>query len=186
MNNVQVLDKERKVDPEASYTTCTDLDAVIVTVSDSFAALSGYSKEELLGHNHNIVRHPDMPKIIFKIMWEKLQNNKKFVGLVKNLAKDGSYYWLLNEVSAMAKKGTEGKVFYSYKHATTKRAIFHVGNLYKSLHEYEMSGGIKASQKYLDDFLAFRGVTFDEYMETMISTKGLLKGSYYITRKIFS
>lgn len=186
MKSVTILDKERKVDPNLSYTTCTDQDATIITVNDSFATLSGYSKNELLRKNHNIVRHPDMPKIIFKIMWEKLHDDKKFIGLIKNLAKDGTYYWLLNEVSIMSKKGTQGKVFYSIKHVTTRRAIFHVGNLYKHLLEYEKSGGIEASQKYLDDFLDFRGVTFDEYMETMISMKGLFKGSYYITRKIFT
>ncbi len=181
-----VLNKEQKVDSQESYTSCTDECGTIVTVNDAFVKLSGYEKEELLGKNHNLVRHPDMPQVIFDILWKKLEQNKKFVGLIKNLAKDGTYYWLFNEISTMSKKGAQAKVYYAYKQAASKRAVYHVGNLYKKLLEQERSGGIDASYRYLEDFLSFRGVTYDEYIETMASTKGLFKGSLYITRKLFT
>lgn len=181
-----ILDKEKKVDTQESYTSCTDEKGCIVTVSDGFVTLSGYEKDELLGQNHNMVRHPDMPKVIFNILWQKLEHNKKFVGLIKNLAKDGTYYWLFNEISAMSKKGSQTKVFYAYKHPASKRAVYHIGQLYKKLLEHERNGGIDASQKYLDEFLSFRGVTYDEYIETMTSAKGLFKGSYFVTRKLFT
>lgn len=181
-----VLNKEQKVDARESYTSCTDEHGIIVTVNDAFVTLSGYEKDELLGKNHNILRHPDMPKVIFDILWKKLEHNKKFVGLIKNRAKDGTYFWLFNEISTMSKKGAQSKVYYAYKQAASKRAIFHIGNLYKKLLDHERSGGIDASYQYLEEFLSFRGVTYDEYIETMASTKGLFKGSLYVTRKLFT
>jgi PAS domain S-box-containing protein len=70
----------------------TDLKGVITYVNTPFCKLSGYSKEELVGNPHNIIRHPDMPKEVFKLMWDTIQNNKRFRGFVKNLRKDGRYY----------------------------------------------------------------------------------------------
>ena len=58
-----------------------------------FVLYSGYSKDELIGQLHSIIRHPDMPKAAFKDMWHTIQNNQKWHGFVKNLRKDGKYYW---------------------------------------------------------------------------------------------
>jgi len=71
----------------------TDLRGNITFVNSAFCKLSGYSKEELVGKPHNIVRHPDMPKEIFKEMWNMIEKNEKWRGFIKNLRKDGKYYW---------------------------------------------------------------------------------------------
>ena len=71
----------------------TDLQGKITFANTAFRKLSGYEKDELIGKPHSIVRHPDMPKEVFKDMWNKLQNNETFRGFVKNLRKDGKYYW---------------------------------------------------------------------------------------------
>jgi len=72
----------------------TDLKGIITYANTPFCKLSGYSKEELIGKPHNIVRHPDMPKAAFKDMWETIEKGKKWKGIVKNLRKDGKYYWV--------------------------------------------------------------------------------------------
>ena len=72
----------------------TDLKGVITYVNSAFCKLSGYSKEELIGKPHSIIRHPDMPKSTFKEMWNTIENNQKWRGFVKNLRKDGKYYWV--------------------------------------------------------------------------------------------
>ena len=72
----------------------TDLKGIITYVNKAFCALSGYSKEELIGKPHNIVRHPDMPKSVFKNLWETIEKNQEWRGIVKNLRKDGKYYWV--------------------------------------------------------------------------------------------
>jgi len=71
----------------------TDLKGIITYVNIPFCKLAGYEKNELVGKPHNIVRHPDMPKSIFKELWETIEKNQKWRGFIKNLRKDGKYYW---------------------------------------------------------------------------------------------
>ncbi|AYJ80366.1 response regulator receiver protein [Aliarcobacter cryaerophilus ATCC 43158] len=76
----------------------TDLKGIITHASSAFCKISGYSKNELLGQPHNIVRHPDMPKSIFKKIWDSLKDEKKITIELKNLRKDGSYYWVVADL----------------------------------------------------------------------------------------
>lgn len=77
----------------------TDLAGNITYASRAFCEISGYSKEELIGKSHNIIRHPDMPKNAFKEMWDTIKNGKEWTGEVKNLKKDGGYYWVIAHIS---------------------------------------------------------------------------------------
>lgn len=79
---------------EHVITSTTDAKGIIIQVSSAFCAISGYSEAELLGHSHNIVRHPDMPDALFKRMWEAIQNGQEWHGEVKNLNKNGKAYWV--------------------------------------------------------------------------------------------
>ena len=81
----------------------TDLKGNITYVNDTFAEISGYAASELLGQSHNIVRHPDMPKVIFKDLWNELKTKGKWSGYVKNLRKDQGYYWVYAEISGVYK-----------------------------------------------------------------------------------
>ena len=76
-----------------SIVSRTDIKGIITFANKGFCTLSGYSKEELISQPHSIIRHPDMPKIIFQEMWQTIQENKKWHGFIKNLRKDGRYYW---------------------------------------------------------------------------------------------
>jgi len=81
----------------------TDLKGVITYANDTFAQISGYALDELIGQPHNIVRHPDMPSLVFKQMWEDIKNNGKWSGFVKNLRKDTGYYWVFAQISGVYK-----------------------------------------------------------------------------------
>lgn len=72
----------------------TDLNGLLTHANDAFIELSGYTREELIGQPHNILRHPDMPRAAFKDLWETVSAGKKWNGYVKNLRKDGSFYWV--------------------------------------------------------------------------------------------
>ena len=72
-----------------------DLNGIITHASSAFCKISGYTKDELLGQPHSIVRHPDMPKSTFKKIWDKLEAKEKITIEIKNLRKDGSYYWVV-------------------------------------------------------------------------------------------
>lgn len=81
----------------------TNLKGEITYANEVFAQISGYSVDELLGKPHNIVRHPDMPKAVFKEMWQTIKEYKKWSGVVKNMRKDGGFYWVYAEVSGVFK-----------------------------------------------------------------------------------
>jgi len=75
--------------------TETNVKGTITYVNRKFIQMSGYAKEELIGQSHNIMRHPDMPKAVFKEMWESLKSAEPWKGYIKNMRKDGSYYWVV-------------------------------------------------------------------------------------------
>jgi len=81
----------------------TNLKGIITFANDTFADISGYSVDELVGKSHNIVRHPDMPKRSFKDMWEKLKQGNRWEGVVKNLRKDKGFYWVHATISGVYK-----------------------------------------------------------------------------------
>lgn len=77
-----------------TITSETDLKGIITYVSEPFTKISGYTKEELIGQHHNIVRHEDMPKEIFEEMWKTIRTKRVWRGVVKNKKKNGDYYWV--------------------------------------------------------------------------------------------
>jgi len=83
----------------------TDLKGIITYSNRKFCEIAGYHKSELIGKNHNIVRHPDMPKAAFKELWETLQKGESWTGTVKNLRKDGRYYWVYTYIAPIIKEG---------------------------------------------------------------------------------
>ena len=80
-------------------TSSTDLNGKIIYTSEAFCKISGYSKEELIGKNHSIVRHPDMSKEVYKDLWNHLVNDKEWSGEIKNRKKDGGFYWVRANIS---------------------------------------------------------------------------------------
>lgn len=83
----------------------TDLSGIITYANETFAEISGYEVDELIGKPHNLVRHPDMPKSVFKDLWETLKRGESWQGIVKNRRKDNGYYWVNANVSGVHKEG---------------------------------------------------------------------------------
>ena len=103
--NVKVIDEEVTFQDEGlkarSLITRTDLKGIITFASKSYRAMTKYDKEELIGSPHSIVRHPDMPAIAFKEMWDTIKDNRVWEGYVKNLRKDGKYYWVIVRIESV-------------------------------------------------------------------------------------
>jgi aerotaxis receptor len=97
MSKVQALDKEYEYEDKVIISQ-TDLKGVITYANRAFCETSWYSADEVIGKEHNIVRHPDMPKAVFEKMWSSIQSGRAWNGLVKNLRKDGQYYWVDLEI----------------------------------------------------------------------------------------
>ncbi|WP_429109559.1 methyl-accepting chemotaxis protein [Aeromonas veronii] len=92
--DVHTLDSEVEFPADVQLVSTTDLRGVITYANPAFCTIAGYSADELVGHNHNLVRHPDMPKAAFADLWARLKEGKPWRGIVKNRCKDGRYYWV--------------------------------------------------------------------------------------------
>ena len=111
---LQIIDKN-------VISATTDLSGKILQVSQAFCNISGYSKNELLGKNHNIVRHQDMPNAIFKELWETIQNDNVWEGEIKNRHKDGSSYWVDATISPVKNEQGETISYAAIRHDITDK-----------------------------------------------------------------
>ena len=154
---------EKKFNENELLVTKTNLKGIITYANQAFINIVGLTEEELVGKPHNIIRHPDMPKIIFKLLWDTLKSNSEIHAYVKNLCADGSYYWVMANITPSY---LNGKVvgYHSARRAPTKNAISIIEPLYKQLLSAERSGGINASQKILDNLLQEKGMEYDEFI----------------------
>ncbi len=111
MHKIYIFDKtfdmfwETQVPEGELIISRTDLKGIITYANETFAKISGYSVEELIGKPHSIIRHPDMPKSVFKELWDTIKQGKKWEGYIKNLRKDKGYYWVKTEISGIYKNG---------------------------------------------------------------------------------
>lgn len=85
---------ERTFPDDTFLVSKTDTRGIITYANSTFVAISGYTEEELINQSHNIVRHPEMPKAAFKDLWDTVQAGKEWHGIVKNMCKDGGFYWV--------------------------------------------------------------------------------------------
>jgi len=93
-----VRDEEIKFNKKKFIVSKTDLKGNIIFINKNFSEISGYSEAELVGSPHNVVRHPDMPKAVFFLVWKTLLAGRPISGIVKNLTKDGRYYWVIADL----------------------------------------------------------------------------------------
>ena len=93
-NNQPVSNRSKKLDRGVNILSTTDRDGVISYVNSDFVAASEFDRSELIGEHHNVVRHPDMPSLAFKMFWEALQHHQPWKGIIKNRCKGGDHYWV--------------------------------------------------------------------------------------------
>ncbi|RML93014.1 Aerotaxis receptor Aer [Pseudomonas savastanoi pv. glycinea] len=103
--NMPITQTERTFPASERLISTTDLNSHITYCNDAFVALSGFTREELVGQPHNLVRHPDMPASVFAHMWETIKQGKPWMGVVKNRSKQGDYYWVSAYVTAVYENG---------------------------------------------------------------------------------
>lgn len=114
----------------------TDADGYITHANTTFVEMSGYSKEELVGMPHYILRHPDMPKVAFAGLWESLDATGEWQGIVKNLRKDGGFYWVSAKVFSLFRNG-ELVGYTSTREAAPRDKVAECTVLYKQLLDAE-------------------------------------------------
>jgi len=127
-----------------------------------FYKLSEYSKRELNFAPHSILRHPDMPKIIFKLLWNGIESGDRVYAFVKNLTKSGSFYWVFATVRPALNPDNSFRNYVSVRKSMSLKAREIIEPLYQNLLTLEKNSGIEASESALRDFL--NGRDFNEVM----------------------
>jgi len=142
----------------------TDTKSRLTYVNKIFMDLAEYTEEELLGKPHNIVRHPDMPKAVFKLLWDRIQNKEEIFAYVVNKTKNGNDYWVLANVTASL--DVRGNIigYYSVRRKPNPAALEIIKPLYAKMLQAERTGGVSAGEKVLNDALFEEGVSYDEFI----------------------
>lgn len=127
------MEREYTLTEGAFLVSETDEKGIITFANDDFCEIAGYTRDELLGKPHNIVRHKDMPKAAFKDLWDTVKQGKVWTGFVKNAVKGGNgYYWVYATVYPMISCGNK-KGYMSCRRMATRDEIKKAEELYKTL-----------------------------------------------------
>ncbi len=142
----------------------TDLKGKITYVNKIFMEMAEYTEEELLGQPHNIIRHPKMPKAVFKYLWDTVVKKEEVFAYVLNKTKDANEYWVYANITASLDDAGKIIGYYSVRRKPNPQALKIIEPLYAQMLEVEKSAGVEASFKVLTDILAEKGVSYDEFI----------------------
>jgi PAS domain S-box-containing protein len=187
MTHPKPIDHEIKLNSKRYIVSKTDAKGIIEYGNDYFVEISGYKESELIGKPHSIVRHPDMPKVVFKMMWDRINRAQNIMAVVKNMAKDGSYYWVVTEFEPKVDPITNEIISHTaFRKAAPQNAIDTIAPIYQKLIEIEKDGGMEASEKYLRGFLEEKNTTYDEFINKLVGNSGIFKIFFSAMKKLFS
>ena len=160
-----IIDEEVQWDKTKTIVSKTDVYGTILYANDVFSNTCEYSTIELVGEPHNIIRHPDMPKVAFKVLWDALKKGENFHAIVKNLTRTGRYYWVITDFTI--DKDDEGKItgYTARRKAVPDGVVKKIEPIYKTLLNIEKLKGEKASEMYFEAYLNEEvGKSYNEFV----------------------
>lgn len=165
---------ERMLAPDDIIVSKTDPKGHLTYVNDTFITISGYGDAELIGMPHNVIRHPDMPRAIFRLLWDSLKARQELFAYVVNLSADGSHYWVLAHVTPSFDESGTVIGYHSNRRSPSRAALREIIPLYARLLREESAhqnarAATDASSALLEEILAERGQTYDEFVWELIS-----------------
>jgi methyl-accepting chemotaxis protein len=149
--NMPITDIEQEMNAEDILVSKTNLKGIITFVNRPFQEISGFSVDELVGKNHNVVRHPDMPPEAFDDLWKKLKSGKPWQGIIKNRCKNGDFYWVNAQVIPITKNGQVIE-FMSVRKKPSKEEINQTEQFYAKIKSGEASFTPKGLNKLIDQY----------------------------------
>jgi len=159
---------ERTFHEDEIIVTKTDVKGRITYANPVFLRVAGYTEKEVLGRPHNIIRHPDMPRCVFKLLWDTIEAKREIFAYVLNLAKNGDHYWVFAHVTPTfdAQRNIVG--YHSNRRLPTPESVAAIKPVYRMLLEEESrysnkQDAMKASTALLLKTLAAKGLEYDEF-----------------------
>jgi PAS domain S-box-containing protein len=166
---VQPTGRERTWGEEDIIVSKTDLKGHITYANLTFLEVSGYSEEELLGKPHNIIRHPDMPRCVFKLLWDTLENGNEIFAYVKNMAKTGDHYWVFAHVTPTFDSRGQIIGYHSNRRCPQRHQVRIFDDLYHQLlteekRHADWHEGMAAATSMLMEAVAQKKMSYDEFI----------------------
>ena len=160
-------DRELEWDRSKILMSKTDHKGNILYANEAFIDVCGYDDFELMDKPHNILRHPDMPKVIFKLMWEDLQKNNGSHIIIKNMSKTGRFFWVANDVKNNIDQN--GTITYTAQQSAVSNDVIKnkIEPLYKKLIQIENASGVQSSENYLVGYLEEQRKTLMEFIDDL-------------------
>lgn len=162
-------DQERVLEDNDFIVSKTDLKGRITYGNRIFAEYAGYTEKEFLGKNHNIVRHPDMPKAVFKLLWDRIQAGQEVFAFVKNRCKLGGFYWVYANVTPSYDMHGQLIGYYSVRRKPNPSALPAVTSVYRQMSQIEKSAGsvkvgMDQALAWLQTQLQAKGTDYDAFV----------------------
>lgn len=170
---VQPTAEERRFGEHELIVSKTDLIGHITYANDVFCRVALFTESELIGKPHSIIRHPDMPRCVFKLLWDTIQAGEEIFAYVKNMAKDGAYYWVLAHVTPSFDASGQIIGYHSSRRCPDRDILAKIEPLYRDLlaeeerHENRKEG-MMAATRTLQSILAGQKMAYDEFMFSLI------------------
>jgi PAS domain S-box-containing protein len=160
---------ERTFDSDDIIVSKTDPKGIITYANDVFLRVSGYAEEEVLGQPHNIIRHPDMPRCVFKLLWDTIAGGEEIFAYVLNLAADGAHYWVVAHVTPTFGRRDEIIGYHSNRRLPHRGDVAEIAPIYQALlveerRHTQTPAAIAAGTAKLQHLLAERGQDYDEFV----------------------
>jgi len=165
--------RERLFGTDEIIVSKTDAKGIITYANEVFLRVSAYDEADVIGQPHNLIRHPDMPRAVFGLMWEVIASGREIFAFVLNLASDGDHYWVLAHVTPSF--GPDGAIigYHSNRRLPDRPAVAQIAALYAELRAVERRGGtpreaLAASSERLTGILAAQGATYDDFLWSLV------------------
>lgn len=167
--NIRPTGVERTFRDDQIIVSKTDPKGRLAYVNDVFVDISGYPESELIGQPHSVIRHPDMPRGVFKLLWDTISAGEELFAYVMNLSADGSHYWVLAHVTPTFDGAGQIVGYHSNRRTASRTALDVVEPLYASLLKEERRydrpvDAVAASSALLERTLADLGLTYDQWV----------------------
>jgi PAS domain S-box-containing protein len=170
---VQPTGVERKLGNDELIVSKTDTKGRITYANRVFVRISGFSEAELLGQPHNLVRHPDMPRCVFKLLWDTIEAGREIFAYVKNMSRNGDHYWVLAHVTPTFDERGQITGYHSNRRAPARAALQEIEPIYAELLRIEQRHedrrqGMAAATEALVDKLTAAGIDYERMVFDVI------------------
>jgi PAS domain S-box-containing protein len=168
--HVMPTDVEVFFDKDDIIVSKTDLKGRITYANQTFCHIAGYTEAELMGQPHNIIRHPDMPRAVFKLLWDTLFEGREVFAYVKNMAKSGAYYWVFAHVTPSFDQNRKVVGYHSSRRVPDRKIIeTTITPVYSAVLQEERrhrngQAALAAGFKMVVDVLKSKNMTYDEFI----------------------